>query len=250
MHQNEGEEKVMRKVLVIDDEMATLNMFRLFLGAYGYEVFIAESGQEGLEIIEKEKPPIVFTDIKMPKMDGLEVLKLIKEIDPNTEVIVMTGHGDIDLAVQALNLDATDFINKPIQRTALDSALKRAEDRLKSSRPKVNNVSLRAVEGIAIMDIEGNITSHSEQILINEYRKASSPDVTKILMHFDKSLSINGAGIAALIQILSESKKRNQVVAITGISENFKKIFEIVGITKFAKIFDNEKEAISSFTQS
>ncbi len=240
----------MRKVLVIDDEMATLNMFRLFLGAYGYEVFIAESGQEGLEIIEKEKPPIVFTDIKMPKMDGLEVLKLIKEIDPNTEVIVMTGHGDIDLAVQALNLDATDFINKPIQRTALDSALKRAEDRLKSSRPKVNNVSLRAVEGIAIMDIEGNITSHSEQILINEYRKASSPDVTKILMHFDKSLSINGAGIAALIQILSESKKRNQVVAITGISENFKKIFEIVGITKFAKIFDNEKEAISSFTQS
>jgi len=250
VHQNEGEEKVMRKVLVIDDEMATLNMFRLFLGAYGYEVFIAESGQEGLEIIEKEKPPIVFTDIKMPKMDGLEVLKLIKEIDPNTEVIVMTGHGDIDLAVQALNLDATDFINKPIQRTALDSALKRAEDRLKSSRPKVNNVSLRAVEGIAIMDIEGNITSHSEQILINEYRKASSPDVTKILMHFDKSLSINGAGIAALIQILSESKKRNQVVAITGISENFKKIFEIVGITKFAKIFDNEKEAISSFTQS
>lgn len=94
----------MRKVLVIDDEKATLNMFRLFLGAYGYRVFLAENGKAGLDILKREKPQIVFTDIKMPGMDGFEVLKRIKQREPMTEVIVMTGHGDMDLAVEALNL--------------------------------------------------------------------------------------------------------------------------------------------------
>jgi YesN/AraC family two-component response regulator len=120
----------MVKILVIDDEEPTLFMFRLFLNAYGYRVLTAEKGAEGLEIFKQEKPPIVLTDIKMPGMDGLAVLQQIKEIDPNTQVIVITGHGDTDLAQQALDSGATDFINKPINKEALDAALKRAEKRL------------------------------------------------------------------------------------------------------------------------
>jgi YesN/AraC family two-component response regulator len=123
----------MDKILVIDDEKPTLTMFRLFLGAYGYEVLTAENGAEGLEIFKKERPPIVLTDIKMPGIDGLSVLKQIKEIDKKTEVIVITGHGDTDLAKQALTLDAVDFINKPIRKEALDAALQRAQKRLDSA---------------------------------------------------------------------------------------------------------------------
>jgi YesN/AraC family two-component response regulator len=123
----------LEKILVIDDEKPTLSMFRLFLSAYGYMVFTAENGAQGLEIFKKERPPIVLTDIKMPGMDGLTVLKQIKEINPKTEVIVITGHGDTDLAKQALDLDAVDFINKPIKRENLDAALKRAEERLQSA---------------------------------------------------------------------------------------------------------------------
>lgn len=123
----------MAKILVIDDEKPTLKMFRLFLSAYGYEVLTAENGAEGLEIFKKERPPIVLTDIKMPGIDGLAVLQKIKEIDKNTEVIVITGHGDTDLAKQALTLDAVDFINKPIKKEALDAALKRAQKRLDSA---------------------------------------------------------------------------------------------------------------------
>jgi len=104
------------KILVIDDEKATLKMFRLFLDVYGFDIFTAESGEEGLDVFDKEKPDIVLTDIKMPGMDGIEVLQQIKKRSPATEVIVITGHGDMDLAIQALNLDAADFINKPIQR--------------------------------------------------------------------------------------------------------------------------------------
>ena len=120
----------MIKILVIDDEKATLSMFRLFLEAYGYLVLTAENGAEGLEIFTREKPAIVITDIKMPGIDGLAVLQRIKDIDPKTEVIVITGHGDADLAQRALASRAVDFIHKPINKAALDAALKKARQRL------------------------------------------------------------------------------------------------------------------------
>ena len=120
----------MNTILVIDDEKATLSMFRLFLEAYGYRVLTAQDGTSGLEIFKSEKPAVVLTDIKMPGIDGLEILQKIKELDPETEVIVITGHGDADLAEQALKLDAVDFIPKPIKKEALDAALKKAKNRL------------------------------------------------------------------------------------------------------------------------
>ena len=122
----------MNKILVIDDEKATLTMFRLFLEAYGYRVLTAQDGARGLEIFKAEKPSVVVTDIKMPGMDGLEILQTIKEIDPKTEVIVITGHGDTDLAEQALKLKALDFIPKPIKKEALDAALQKAKNRLQT----------------------------------------------------------------------------------------------------------------------
>ena len=127
----------MKTVLVIDDETATLTMFRLFLNAYGYAVLNAENGATGLRLVQEHHPGIVFTDLKMPGMDGFEVLKQIKKTAPETDVIVITGHGDMDHVVRALNLDATDFINKPIGRGALDAALKRAESRLRNDRREI-----------------------------------------------------------------------------------------------------------------
>ena len=123
----------MGKILVIDDEKATLSMFRLFLDAYGYSVYTAENATEGLAIFRKEKPEIVLTDIKMPGIDGLAVLQQIKELAPQTAVIVITGHGDTALEEQAVALDAVDFIHKPIKKEALDAALKKASDRLDSA---------------------------------------------------------------------------------------------------------------------
>jgi YesN/AraC family two-component response regulator len=124
----------MGKILVIDDEKPTLSMFRLFLDAYGYTVYTAENGTEGLAIFQKEKPEIVLTDIKMPGIDGLVVLQQIKEIDPNAAVIVITGHGDTALAEQAVALDAVDFINKPIKKEALEAALEKAKKKLDAAK--------------------------------------------------------------------------------------------------------------------
>ena len=81
-----------KTVLVIDDEAATLTMFRLFLNAYGYSVLTAENGETGLRLVREHHPGIVFTDLKIPGMDGFEVLRQVKKTAPETEVLVITGH--------------------------------------------------------------------------------------------------------------------------------------------------------------
>lgn len=233
----------MRKILVIDDEKPTLSMFRLFLNAYGFTVFTAENGEDGLVVFQKEQPSIVITDIKMPGMDGLEVLKRIKEINPLAEVIIITGHGDLDLAIRALNMNATDFINKPIQKAALDQALRRAEERLAMAENEEREISWVQEDDMACIDIRGNVNAASEPMLLEAYGHISAWNVPKILFRFNENASINGAGIAVLIQLLTESKQRGQSVILTGLAENFRKVFEMVGVTKLARIVQDEAEA-------
>ena len=120
----------MNKILLIDDEPDILRVLGISLKADGYEVIPALNGVEGIEAFTREKPPIVITDIKMPGMDGIEVLEKIKELDPDTEVIIITGHGDIENAIESLKYGASDFINKPVRDEALSIALLRAKEKL------------------------------------------------------------------------------------------------------------------------
>jgi PAS domain S-box-containing protein len=120
----------MNKLLLIDDEPDIVRVLSVSLKADGYDVLTAQSGAEGLAAFEKEKPDIIVTDIKMPGMDGIEVLEKIKALEPNAEVIIITGHGDIDNAIEALKFGASDYINKPIRDEALSIALQRATEKL------------------------------------------------------------------------------------------------------------------------
>lgn len=236
----------MATILLIDDERPTLEMLSLFLGAYGYTALTAENGEQGIEVFKEQRPEIVMTDIKMPGMDGIEVLKRIKAIAPATEVIVVTGHGDMELAIQALNLSATDFINKPVQKDSLEAALRRAEERLQSSRGQENEIHLKQVGDATIVHIHGNVTSHSEPFLQDACNQLVQHEVHKVVFCFDENATINGAGIALLTQILLESSKKGKRLAITGVSENFKKVFDIVGISKFAVLADSEEQALAA----
>jgi PAS domain S-box-containing protein len=121
-------------ILVVDDEADLRDILRIYLEELGYTVETAADGQGGLDRFRQWRPPIVMTDIKMPGMDGTQLLQNIKEEAPETEVIMITGHGDMDLAIKSLKLEATDFITKPINEDVLGIALKRAHERIDMRR--------------------------------------------------------------------------------------------------------------------
>jgi signal transduction histidine kinase len=120
----------LRPVLVIDDEEVIRDLICSFLRNENIPSICAPDGETGIKLFSLRHPDIVITDIRMPKMDGIEVLKRLKEAKPETEVIVITGHGEIELAIKALQMNASDFLQKPFGLDALKVALKRAQDKI------------------------------------------------------------------------------------------------------------------------
>ncbi|ROR03237.1 ATP-binding response regulator [Desulfosoma caldarium] len=176
----------MRRILVVDDEESTRELLALSLQSDGYEVLCAEDGYSAMEICANHPPQIVLTDIKMPGMDGIELLRRIKHLNADIEVIMITGHGQMELAIQALQLEASDFINKPISDNALSVALRRAEQKiwmreklreytenlecmLKQATDEIrkrydfeHNLIQTSMDGIIVNDRDGNIILFSE----------------------------------------------------------------------------------------
>ncbi len=106
-------------ILIIDDERSIRNTLKDILENEGYTVVTAEDGQKGLDLLKSEKFDLVFCDVKMPKMDGIEVLTQIKKENPDQTVVMISGHGTIDTAVESLKLGAFDFIEKPLDLNRL-----------------------------------------------------------------------------------------------------------------------------------
>jgi PAS domain S-box-containing protein len=129
-------------VVLIDDEEDIREVMSLALADAGYEVRTAADGEAGLALCLETAPQIVITDIRMPGMDGLQVLERVKAALPDTEVIVATAFGEMQLAIRALQLDASDFIPKPIGSDNLFLALHRARERYTSRRRLKDYTSL------------------------------------------------------------------------------------------------------------
>ncbi|MBW2367803.1 MAG: response regulator, partial [Deltaproteobacteria bacterium] len=125
-----GEHQPNSPLLIVDDEPGIRKVLAISLADEGYTVLTAQSGEEALEIFRDAHPAIVLTDIKMPGMDGIELLKIIKSESPHTEVIMITGHGDMELAIESIKHDAIDFVTKPIIDAVLAIALKRANEKI------------------------------------------------------------------------------------------------------------------------
>ena len=133
------------RVLVIDDEEAIRKSLRMVLEYEGYEFLEAASGPEGLETLKRESPDALLLDIKMPGMDGLEVLDVLRGRDQQIPVLMISGHGDIPTAVEAIHKGAYDFIEKPLESERVLTALRNGIER---KRLRDENLALRhQVEG-------------------------------------------------------------------------------------------------------
>lgn len=136
----------MPKILVIDDEAAIRGALKEILEYESYEVSEAEDGIVGIKLAEKENFDLIFCDIKMPKMDGIEVLEKLKEKGIETPVVIITGHGTVETAVEALKKGAYDFIQKPLDLNRVLVTVRNASNQTalvqetKTLRKKVNKV--------------------------------------------------------------------------------------------------------------
>jgi signal transduction histidine kinase len=123
-------DKTQFSILVVDDETDIREVLEITLLDIGYTVFLAEDGKAALDLFEKEHPSIVITDIKMPVMGGIELLRQVKRKSPDTPVIMITGHGDMDLTISSLKFGAADFITKPVNVDMLELAVTKSVDKL------------------------------------------------------------------------------------------------------------------------
>jgi signal transduction histidine kinase len=117
-------------VLIVDDEPDIRDVLAIALQDMGYRTLEAENAAQAFDVFRTDNPQIVVTDIKMPGGDGIELLRKIKHENPETEVIMITGHGDMNLAIRSLKYRATDFITKPINVDALEIAIRRALEKI------------------------------------------------------------------------------------------------------------------------
>lgn len=127
----------MAKILIIDDDQIIRERLKKLLELDDHEACMGKDGPEGLKAFDEYKPEIVIVDIKMPGMDGVEVLEKIKERSPNTEVIIITGHGGLETAIQSLRKGAFDYLPKPINYDELSLNIKRALEK-KNLREQVD----------------------------------------------------------------------------------------------------------------
>ena len=189
----------MAKLLIIDDERGIRNTLKEILADEGHEVEVAENGKQGLEMAQAKAYDLIFSDIKMPELDGLEVLKALKEGEEaiETPVVMITGHGDVETAVQALKLGAYDFLLKPLD---LNRILITTKNALESKSLKQETKQLRkkvAAKGPQMIGESAAITRVRE--MINKV----APTEARVLI-----TGPNGTGKEVVAHLIHENSAR------------------------------------------
>ena len=135
--------KIPIKVLIVDDEKDFVEIFSLRLETQGEKVFTAFSGKEAVKVLEQKPIDVVILDIRMPGMDGIDTLKEIKKRYPNVEVILLTGHGSTETAVDGMKLGAFDYLMKPADFEDIKIKLENARKRKDEQEERIRQAELR-----------------------------------------------------------------------------------------------------------
>lgn len=191
----------MSKILIIDDERAIRRALREILEFEKFEVEEAENGREGVEKAKSQVFDIIFCDIKMPEMDGMEVLEDLQTSKVDTPVIMISGHGNIDTAVQAIKKGAYDFIEKPLDLNRILVTIRNAQDKtVLEEEKKVLKKTVSRFKGSSII-------GETDQIMkIKEMIEKVAPSDARVLITGE-----NGTGkelVARSLHELSERKSK------------------------------------------
>lgn len=190
--------KTMGKILVIDDERAIRRALREILEFEDFEVDEAEDGKEGVDKAKAETYDIIFCDIKMPKMDGMEVLSELQKSNIDTPIIMISGHGNIDTAVQAIKKGAFDFIEKPLDLNRILVTIRNANDKATLvEEKKVLKKTVQRFKGSSIIGETDGI------VRIKEMIEKVAPSDARVLI-----TGGNGTGKELVAQSLHDNSGR------------------------------------------
>jgi DNA-binding NtrC family response regulator len=132
-------------VLIVEDEEILAEAIALYLERHAYTTVVAASGEEGLRRVEEQSPEVALIDLRLPGIDGLEVLRRMRELSPGTELVMMTAHGGVPTAVEAMKQGAFDYLSKPVDldelRVVVDKALAHLRMRRELSHLKARNAA-------------------------------------------------------------------------------------------------------------
>lgn len=189
----------MPRILVIDDERSIRNSLREILEYEKFKVDDAEDGNAGLELIKKNGYDVVLCDIKMPKMDGLEVLTKIQQLSSDVPVVMISGHGTIDTAVEAIKKGAFDFVSKPLELNRILVTVRNAVDR--TSLVQETRTLQRKISKTKTSDIIGHSRAIRE---ITEMIGRVAPTDARVLI-----TGANGTGKELVARQLHEKSNRS-----------------------------------------
>jgi two-component system response regulator HydG len=164
-------------ILVVDDDEANRVTLERIFAREGYECVHAASGRDAMEVVRSRAIDLVLTDLKMPGMSGLDLLKAIRTVDPDVEVVVMTAYGTVEVAVEAMKEGAYDFVSKPLKRAELVAVLRKA---LEKRALQIENRRLRERLGVVG---EGEIVGRSEgmRALMAEVEQVATSEATVVI---------------------------------------------------------------------
>ena len=192
----------MNKILVIDDDETVRESLNFFLSKAGYKVLLAGDGEEGLNKFNRYHPGLIICDLKMPGMDGFDVLKKINENDPGIPVIIITAYSDSKSTIEAIQLGAYDYVEKPLEVDLLSVIIK------------------RALEGKKISDhLEVTISKGSEEYQIENHLIGKTPAMKEVLKKIGK---VSSGRVSVLITGESGTGKEliTKVIHYSGITKS------------------------------
>jgi len=216
-------------ILVVDDDPVLLDLFDKVLKKLGFQVVLSASGKDALNLVRKASPDVVLLDIKMPGMDGITALKEIKTLDPDIEIVIMTGYASLDTAIEALKYGAFDYIKKPFDKLEVANAILRAWERRK---PRLEGQTLKASQERNIYELKvlyntsrilGNCLDHQEMVcqLLDSLKRIADYEMAAVILT-DKSDQRE-----LLVQVvkpssfsLVEEVKRNLIDAFNAVSRS------------------------------
>src|SRR5689334_10998891 len=176
-------------VLVVDDEPSNLTSLRKIFERESMRVFTAEGAKEALDLVRKHRIEVVLTDLMMPGSNGVELMRAIKEVSPDTEVVLMTAYGTVETAVQAMREGAYDFVEKPLKRMSIVKSVEKAAER---QSLVAENRSLR----------------QELKLLTNREIVGQSPALRRVL-----DVATQAAPSSATVLILGESGTGKELIA-------------------------------------